>query len=230
MYFMHDGSVWSAHSSLCATAIAVVDVRRMGCNDERVQSLTPRVRRRLATSADAEMPEIASWRDAFVRMGFKRSQYRCGAEALLRRYRREESLPRFHPFVDYLNMVSMAFAIPIAAFDCEKIAEGITVRPADGSETYETFHGDIEHPLPNEVIFADGENNAHSRRWTFRQSARSLVTSHSDCVLVVAEALHATAPQDIDALDEELSAGIAGAGGQIIASRKLSATLSRLEF
>src|SRR5258708_31504139 len=103
------------------------------------------------------MPEIGAWREAFSKMGLKPTQYRCASEALLRRYRKEKSMPSFHPMVDYLNYVSMAFAIPIAAYDCEKIYEGITVRPADGSESYVTFQGEIEHTAPNQTIFANPE-------------------------------------------------------------------------
>jgi DNA/RNA-binding domain of Phe-tRNA-synthetase-like protein len=76
----------------------------------------------------------------------------------------------------------------------------------------------------------DAENNAHARRWTFRQSARSVVTADTDHVLIVAEALHPNAPRDLDALDEELEAGLAGANVHIVTAKKLSATDRRLEF
>src|SRR5258708_36325374 len=123
-------------------------------------------------------------------------------------------MPSFHPLVDYLNFVSMSFALPIAAFDCDKIADGITVRPADGSEIYETFNGEVEHPAPNETIFADQDGAAHSRRWTHRQSAKSVVRSETNRALVVVEALDAKAEQDIGALGGELRPVLRQAAGQ----------------
>ena len=36
-------------------------------------------------------------------------------------------MPPYHPLVDYLNFVSMAYAVPIAAYDCDRIAGGIVV-------------------------------------------------------------------------------------------------------
>ncbi|MFI1256659.1 B3/4 domain-containing protein [Streptomyces netropsis] len=230
MYFTHADSVWTAHPSLHALTMVIDNVLGMKSDPQRLDKLTPKVEERLASGTESEMPAIASWREAFSKMGLKPTQYRCASEALLRRYRKDRSMPSFHPLVDYLNFASMSSAIPIAAFDCAKISEGITVRHADGTETYETFQGDIENPLPNEVVFADPAHHAHSRRWTFRQSARSVVSAQTDRVLIVAEAHHAAAPQDIDALEHELKSGLTEAGVHITSALRISTVERRLEF
>src|ERR1051326_5858093 len=188
MYFMHSEAVWNLHPNLCALTAVAGNIRNMKSDPTLLENLIPVVAKRLASGPESEMPQISSWREAFSKMGLKPTQYRCASEALLRRYRKEKSMPSFHPLVDYLNYLSMSFAIPIAAYDCDKICEGITVRPADGSETYITFQGEIENPDANETIFADREANAHSRRWTYRQSAKAVVASNTDRVLIVAEA------------------------------------------
>src|SRR5438132_10564816 len=103
-------------------------------------------------------------------MGLKPTQYRCAAESLLRRLRKEGSLPRIHPLIDFCNAVSLAFATPVAVFDIAEIAGGIEVRHAAGDETYLAFSGETEHPAAGEVIFADDAGQAHARRWTNRQS------------------------------------------------------------
>ena len=231
MYFMHSDAVWNAHPSLHALTVVAENVRAMTANPAQLERLTAAIDRRLAASAgESEMPEIAAWREAFSKMGLKPTQYRCASEALLRRFRKERSMPTFHPMVDYLNYVSMAYAIPIAAYDSDRIVDGITVRPADGSETYLTFQGETEHPEPNETVFADDEGNAHSRRWTFRQSARSVVRPETERVLIVAEALHPTARQDLLSLEQELQAGLPDTGVRITSSKQLSSTDRRFEF
>lgn len=230
MYFMHGTAIWEAHPSLHALTLVVDDVLALNGPLDARERLLPKVDERQAACAEPEMPEIASWRAAFSRMGLTPSTYRCGAEALLRRYRKQGGLPLFHPLVDYLNVVSMAFAIPIAAFDCEMIAGGITVREADGSESYRAFGGEVEHPLAGEVVFADEANEAHSRRWTFRQSAKSLVTASSDRVLIVVEALHPTAARDLEALGEEVRPTVVAAGARVVVSANVTAAEPRLEF
>jgi DNA/RNA-binding domain of Phe-tRNA-synthetase-like protein len=230
MYFMHSDAVWNAHPNLRALTVVADDVLGMKDDAGRLDKLTPAIQSRLAANAESEMPEIAAWREAFSKMGLKPTQYRCASEALLRRFRKEGNMPGFHPLVDYLNYVSMAYAIPIAAYDVAKIQDGITVRPADGSESYVTFQGEIEHPAPNETIFADTEGNAHSRRWTHRQSARSVVTPGTDRVLIVAEALHPNAARDLASLEQELQATLPAAGIRIAASKTLTPEERRFEF
>lgn len=66
---------------------------------------------------ESEFGQIQAWRRAFSQMGLKPTQYRCAAEALLRRLRKEHSLPRLHPLVDLCNAASAAYAIPVAVFD-----------------------------------------------------------------------------------------------------------------
>ena len=151
------------------------------------------------------MPEIQAWRRAFSRMGLRPTQYRCAAESLLRRFRKEGALPRLHPLVDLCNAVSLAFAIPVAVFDVSKITGDLEVRNAVGDEEYVTFSGDVEHPDAGEVIFADQAGWAHARRWTNRQSGRSAVQNSTTAALIVAEAMHATASSDV----KELSGALA---------------------
>ncbi|WP_447920424.1 B3/B4 domain-containing protein [Achromobacter aegrifaciens] len=155
---------------------------------------------RLAGASEAEFPEIQAWRRAFTAMGLKPTQYRCASEALLRRYRKEGALPALHPLIDLCNAASLAHAIPIAVFDADRIAHSLAVRFARGDEAYETFAGETEHPEAGEVIFADESGRAHARRWTNRQSGWSAIRPCTSRALIVAEALHETAEQDISCI------------------------------
>jgi DNA/RNA-binding domain of Phe-tRNA-synthetase-like protein len=118
-------------------------------------------------------------------------------------------LPRLHPLVDLCNAVSLAFAVPVAVLDAAEIAWPLEVRYAAGDEDYLTFAGEVEHPAPGEVVFADRAGQAHARRWTNRQSGRSAVSAATSTVLIVAEALHEQAPSDVPELTKTLAAEIA---------------------
>jgi DNA/RNA-binding domain of Phe-tRNA-synthetase-like protein len=203
MYFLHSDAVWTTHPNLRALALTADSVRS-ATDSARNPRLAERVQARQEAASESEMPEIAAWREAFARMGLKPTQYRCASESLLRRYRKTKDVPSLNPLVDYLNHVSMAFATPIAVFDADRVSEGITVRPAEGTETYLSFQGETENPAEGEIVFADAEGNAHSRRWTYRQSSRSVVQPDTDRVLIVIEAHHATAAQDLAAMEQEI--------------------------
>jgi DNA/RNA-binding domain of Phe-tRNA-synthetase-like protein len=137
-------------------------------------------------------------------MGLKPTQYRCASESLLRRFRKEGSLPELHPLIDLCNAISIAFATPIAVFDRAHIDGNLEVRYATSNESYLTFGGEIERPYEREVIFADGANRAHARRWTNRQSGLSAIRPATREVLIVAEALHESARTDMATLTSEL--------------------------
>jgi DNA/RNA-binding domain of Phe-tRNA-synthetase-like protein len=196
----------------------------------RVAELTAVAERRLALGTEADLPEIQAWRRTFSKMGLKPTQYRCASEALLRRLRKEGSLPRIHPLVDLCNAASAAFAIPVAALDVAGIAEYVEVRYATGSETYLAFSGEIEQPEPGEVVFADAAGRAHARRWTNRQSSASAVRDETAAALIVAEALHATAGANVARLVVELADEIRRAWSTAVGTQILSAGSPRFEL
>jgi DNA/RNA-binding domain of Phe-tRNA-synthetase-like protein len=210
MGFGHAAEILADYPELVAGVLTVEGIRADVSVAERIGAFTAVADERLAAGAESELPEIQAWRRTFARMGLKPTQYRCASEALLRRYRKEGSLPPIHPLIDLCNAVSLAFAIPVAVFDVAGITGDLEVRYADGSEVYDTFSGEVERPEPREVIFADAAGRAHARRWTNRQSAYSAVRRETTSVLIVAEAMHDSAAADIrrlvDALTGELVA------------------------
>ena len=178
--------------------------------DEAAARLTTIASNRLSKSSEGEFPEIRAWRKAFSTMGLKPTKYRCAAEALLRRFRKEANLPRINPLIDLCNAASIAFAIPIAVFDHNKITGDLTVRQAVGNENYMSFGGEIEHPENDEIIFADDAGHAHARRWANRQSSHSAVSAQTTRALIIAEALHDDAESDMIRLISELSEALKG--------------------
>jgi DNA/RNA-binding domain of Phe-tRNA-synthetase-like protein len=163
-------------------------------------------------------------------MGLEPTRYRCAAEALLRRFRKEGSLPRIHPLIDLCNAISLAFAVPVAVFDTSRVAEYIEVRYAAGNETYTTFSGATENPEAGEVIFADAAGRAHARRWTNRQSGYSAVRDTTTAVLIVAEAMHASARADVEKLTATIADELHAVWQMSARPMLLSPSAPRLDF
>ncbi|MEH0845388.1 phenylalanine--tRNA ligase beta subunit-related protein [Micromonospora sp. CPCC 205711] len=209
MRFQHSPAVRSAHPELLAGLLAAEGLTDHPAVDDRIAHFATIARNRLAAGTESGFPEIQAWRRAFAAMGLPPTRYRCAAESLLRRYRREGSLPRLHPLVDLCNAVSLAFAVPVGVFDRDRIDGDLVVRHARGDEEYLTFAGDTERPDPGEVIFADDAGRAHARRWTNRQSGWSAVRDGTRDVLIVVEAMHARAGEDVPALLAVLVAELA---------------------
>jgi DNA/RNA-binding domain of Phe-tRNA-synthetase-like protein len=200
MEFQHAAEIWRDFPELVPGVVFADGITPDAKVTDGISRFSDIARSRLSEAPESEFPEIQAWRRAFTRMGLKPTQYRCASESLLRRFRKEGSLPPLHPLVDLCNAISLAFATPIAVFDLSEISGGLQVRYAAGDEQYLTFAGDIENPAPHEVIFADAAGQAHARRWTNRQSGRSAIRDSTSTVLIIAEALHPTAAADMSRL------------------------------
>jgi DNA/RNA-binding domain of Phe-tRNA-synthetase-like protein len=230
MYFQHAETIWRDFPQLAAGLLIVDGITAAVNVSDRLSPFLEQARQRLGQESESQLAEVSAWRRAYAQMGLKPTQYRSAAEALLRRFRREDDLPRLHPLVDLCNAVSLAYALPVAVFDLANVDTYLEVRRARGTETYLAFGGETETPPPDEVIFADAADHVHARRWTFRQSLRSVVQPETARVLIVSEGLHETARADISALIEALADQISDLWAVPQKQAMLTATQPRLDF
>ena len=230
MHFQHSSEIWRDFPELVCGALVADGITSVVSVGDRVGRFNAVAESRLASCSEGELPEIQAWRRAFSRMGLEPTRHRCAAEALLRRFRKEGSLPQIHPLIDLCNSISIAFAIPVAAFDVAKIAEHVEVRHATGDESYETFSGETESPDAREVIFADAAGRAHARRWTNRQSGYSAVRDTTDTVLIVAEAMHESAAVDVERLESVIADELSAVWSVAATSATLSPSSPQFEF
>ncbi|WP_457282008.1 B3/B4 domain-containing protein [Polaromonas sp. P5_D5] len=232
MFFRHSPAIWADYPELVPGVLAASGITADADVSAQVARFNAIAASRLAGCAEGELPEVQAWRRTFSKMGHKPTQYRCASESLLRRFRKEGSLPQLHPLVDLCNAVSIAFAIPVAVFDVARVAQQLEVRYATGVESYQAFSGETESPEPHEVIFADAAQPpaAHARRWTNRQSGLSAVSAATHSVLIVAEALHAAAADDVRRLISTLATELAAAWPAAPVTAVLSSTAPQFDF
>jgi DNA/RNA-binding domain of Phe-tRNA-synthetase-like protein len=229
LYFRHSDAIWRDFPELVPGVLFAQGIGSEAARPQ-VSRFAATAASRLADSSEAELPEIQAWRRAFSRMGLEPTRYRSASESLLRRFRREGSLPEIQPLVDLCNAVSLAFAIPIAAFDVAQISEYVEVRYATGTETYVTFSGELETPAEQEVVFADALGRVHARRWTNRQSGLSAVRPSTRSVLLVAEAMHESAHADVETLLTTLAAELSSTWSARPSFAILSQASPRFDF
>lgn len=186
---------------------------------------------RLEVTAIADLPQIAAWRRVFAEFGTKPTRYRNAAEALLRRLLKHGDVPTIGTLVDIGNLVSMRYAMPVAVFDRDKVAEAITVRFATGDEPFADLgSSDTVHPDPGEVVFVDDEGTVCARRWCWRQSAKNATGVSTAGALIVIEGHHDTAGQDVEFALGDLSSLLASYEPQgQVESHSLSPTRPRVE-
>jgi DNA/RNA-binding domain of Phe-tRNA-synthetase-like protein len=142
------------------------------------------VRRRVDSATIAEHPRIRAWREAFRATGAKPSEYRPSIEALARRVMRGDPLPTINALVDIGNVMSLRHLLPAGAHAIDELTEDLWLRPATGAEVFTALDGEaVEHPVPNEIIFAEG-GRVLTRRWVWRQGVATLVQPGTTAVEV----------------------------------------------
>ena len=75
-------------------------------------------------------------RALYRRFGADPTRHRPSSEALLRRVRRGDPLPRVNSLVDVANVVSLRLQVPVGLYDLARVRGPLSLRLGHASETY----------------------------------------------------------------------------------------------
>lgn len=153
----------------------------------------------------SELPQLAAWRAAFRRFNVNPTRYRSAPEALLRRLTKKGEIPGINAIVDINNLISIRYAIPVAAFDIRSVNGELLVRSAHGEEQFTPLGStSVETPDRGEVIFVDRNDLVFARRWCWRQSDHSAARIDTNQVIITIEAMHPGAEEDVQLAARDL--------------------------
>ena len=129
-----------------------------------------------------ESPEItAAVRAMYRRVGLDATKTRPSSEALLRRVRRGDELPRINSLVDVINWCSLESQLPFGLYDWAQIAGDITLRLGAAGEQYAGIRKDVVH-LAGRLTLADARGPFGNPT---SDSARAMVTPATTGALIV---------------------------------------------
>jgi len=134
--------------------------------------------------------EIAAVRTMYKRVGIDPTKRRPSSEALLRRVRKGDPLPRINSMVDVCNWCSLEFQLPYGLYDAAQIEGDVVLRLGVEGESYPGIRKDEVH-VAGRITLADGRGPFGNPT---SDSARTMVTTATTRALVVV-----FAPREIDA-------------------------------
>ena len=89
-----------------------------------------------AAARAGRVAEPGPARTLYRRFGVDPTRHRPSSEALLRRVRRGEPLPRVNSLVDVANVVSLLLQVPVGLYDLAQVQGQLRLRLGAGGESY----------------------------------------------------------------------------------------------
>ena len=156
------------------------------------------IRMRAAVEA-AEL--TAAVRAMYRRFGVDPTKTRPSSEALLRRVRKGDGLPRINNVVDVCNWCSLEFQVPYGLYDLARIEGPIVLRTGAPGESYPGIRKDDVH-LEGRLVLADARGPFGNPT---SDSARTLVTPSARAILAVIFAPAAVPSSDLEQMIDTTS-------------------------
>jgi len=207
--FSYHPDLLSRFPDICGGVILAQGLTNRPTPPDLLQAYQTEQRAVLAKISDmplSEIPSLAAWRAAFRAFGVDPTRYRSAAESLLRRLTKKGDIPSISALVDLCNLVSIRYALPVAAFDARALSGAVTVRFATGGESFTAHDSPApEHPEVGEVIFADPAGLVIARRWCWKQSLESAVALDTRSAILTVEAQHPGGQREIQSALQDLS-------------------------
>jgi DNA/RNA-binding domain of Phe-tRNA-synthetase-like protein len=156
--------------------------------------------------------ESQAVRAKYRRIGLDPTKTRPSSEALLRRVRRGDRLPRINTLVDICNWCSLEFQLPYGLYDRGALAPPITLRLGVEGESYAGIRKDVVN-VGGRMILADASGPFGNPT---SDSARTMVTDATSAVMAVMFGPASTTQQRLgQILDETARRIVTFAGGVV---------------
>ena len=133
--------------------------------------------------------EVTAVRTMYKRVGLDPTKTRPSSEALLRRVRKGDTLPRINSMVDICNWCSLEFQLPYGLYDAARIEGDVELRMGRVGESYPGIRKDDVH-VEGRITLADQTGPFGNPT---SDSARTMVTTATTRALLVV-----FAPRDVD--------------------------------
>ena len=135
------------------------------------------VKRAAQAVRSGEVGAIARARELYRRFGTDPTRMRPSSEALLRRLKKGESLPRINSLVDVANAMSVQLQVPVGLYDLGKVKGGeLVIRLGTEGEKYEGI-GKERVNVGGRICVADAEGPCGNPS---ADSARTMITTATE--------------------------------------------------
>ncbi len=160
-----------------------VDVEVIGLELYELEVTPPRddfeleVKRAVQAARSGDVGPIERARELYRRFGTDPTRMRPSSEALLRRLKKGDGLPRINSLVDVANAMSVQLQVPVGLYDLGKVkGDELVIRLGREGETYEGI-GKEKVNVGGRLCVADAEGACGNPS---ADSARTMITTSTE--------------------------------------------------
>jgi DNA/RNA-binding domain of Phe-tRNA-synthetase-like protein len=147
-------------------------------HEHRLDSLLAEAEAKVRITPPAESVSV---RTMYKKVGIDPTKTRPSNEALLRRVRKGDAIPRINSAVDVINWCSLEFQLPYGLYDASKVSGPVTMRLGAEGEKYAGIRKD-EVNVGGRITVADDTGPFGNPT---SDSARTMVTPSTTELLVI---------------------------------------------
>jgi len=171
-------SVASDIAAVCRPAVAWLEGAQVVEREPRLTATLAEVESLVRQQPPAD---VAAVRTMYKRVGLDPTKTRPSSEALLRRVRKGDPLPRINSLVDVCNWCSLEFQLPYGLYDAAHVEGDIELRLGREGESYPGIRKDDVH-VAGRLTLADARGPFGNPT---SDSARTMVTTATTSAIVV---------------------------------------------
>ena len=135
------------------------------------------VARALQAARSGDVGPVARARELYRRFGTDPTRVRPSSEALLRRLRKGEPLPRINSLVDVANAMSVQLQVPVGLYDLDKVkGDELVIRLGRDGESYVGI-GKERVNVAGRICVCDAEGPCGNPS---SDSARTMITTETE--------------------------------------------------
>jgi DNA/RNA-binding domain of Phe-tRNA-synthetase-like protein len=160
-----------------------IDVEAVGLELYELEVTPPRedfeleVKRATQAVRSGDVPSLDRARELYRRFGTDPTRMRPSSEALMRRIKKGEALPRINSLVDVANALSVQLQVPVGLYDLGKVkGDELVIRLGRDGESYEGI-GKEKVNVAGRICVADAEGPCGNPS---ADSARTMITTDTE--------------------------------------------------
>jgi DNA/RNA-binding domain of Phe-tRNA-synthetase-like protein len=160
-----------------------LDIEMVGLELYELEVTPPRddfeleVKRATTVALSGDVPPLDRARQLYRRFGTDPTRMRPSSEALLRRIKKGESLPRINSLVDVANALSVQLQVPVGLYDLGKVVgDELVIRVGREGESYEGI-GKEKVNVAGRICVADAQGPCGNPS---ADSARTMITTATE--------------------------------------------------